>query len=350
MLDFLSGITVTCFVSSYLIALALELTRAWIRLPARGIVIRVFTILGLTLHLLFLVLRAIPTGGSPTAGLLAGWFDWSLLLAWGLAACYLFLLLRRPKTAVGAFLLPPVLALIGLAMFFHDAAPFSRAEAAGIWRSVHGFSMLIGSVAVLLGFLAGLMYLTQSSKLKHKRAGTGGLKLPTLETLQKLNRRCLFFSTGALAVGLLSGAVMNLNRWGYVDWTEPGVLSSGVLLLWLLAATLFEIFYKPARQGRKVVYLTLASFVFLVLAMLGVLTSPHGRNSSESRRPPAAKGERASALSLPRTLLPKWFAVRPTEIAGQVVRTSWMRGDKHKARACGSEHSPFSSAQMEARR
>lgn len=281
MRDFLSGITVTCFVSSYLIALALELTRPWFRIPARGVVIRGFTIIGLTLHLLFLILRANPAGGSPATGLLAGWFDWSLLLAWGLAACYLFLLLRRPHTAVGAFLLPPVLALIGLAMFFRDATPFSRVEATGIWRSVHGLSMLLGSVAVLLGFLAGLMYLTQSSKLKHKRAGSGGLRLPTLETLQKLNRRCLFFSTGALAIGLVSGVVMNLNRWGYVDWTERGVLSSGVLLLWLLAATLFEWFYKPARQGRKVVYLTLASFVFLVLAMSGVLSSPHGRTSTE---------------------------------------------------------------------
>ncbi len=289
MLDFLSGISVTCFVTSYFIALALELSRPWVSVPARRPFLLGFTIVGLTLHLLFLVLRAMPAGEGPAVGLLAGWFDWSLLLAWGLAACYLFLLLRRPQTSVGPFFLPPVLALIGMAMIFRDAAPFSRADAAGIWRSVHGLAMLLGAISVSLGFLAGLMYLAQSTKLKHKRAGTGGMRLPTLETLQKLNRRCLFFSTGALAVGLLSGTVMNLNRWGYVDWTEPGILSSGVLLLWLLAATLFEWFYKPARQGRKVVYLTLASFVFLVLAMLGVLSSPHGREADAPPPPrPAA--------------------------------------------------------------
>lgn len=295
MLDFLFGISVTCFVTSYLIALALELSRPWLSIPARRPTLLGFTIVGLTLHLLFLVLRAIPAEGGPAVGLLAGWFDWSLLLAWGLAGCYLFLLFRRPQTSVGTFFLPPVLALIGMAMLFQDAAPFSRADAAGIWRSVHGLAMLLGAVSVSLGFLAGLMYLAQSTKLKHKRAGSGGMRLPTLETLQKLNRRCLFFSTGALAVGLLSGTVMNLNRWGYVDWTEPGILSSGVLLLWLLAATLFEWFYKPARQGRKVVYLTLASFVFLVLAMLGVLSSPHGRVADSPPRP--AAGEAAEAAN-----------------------------------------------------
>jgi hypothetical protein len=42
-------------------------------------------------------------------------------------------------------------------------------------------------------------------------------------------------------------------------------------------ATAVEFLYKPARQGRKIVYLTLASFGFLALAMYGILSSEHGR-------------------------------------------------------------------------
>src|SRR6056297_459465 len=271
MIDFFSGITVTCFVTSYLIALALEVTRPWVAIPTRRMVILGFTLVGLLLHLVFLVLRAQPTVGGD-AGLLATWYDWSLLLAWGLAACYLFFLVRRPETTVGYFLLPPVLGLISLALLVRDSTPFSREEATGIWRNVHAMAMLVGAVAVLLGFIAGVMYLIQSSRLKHKRTHSGGFRLPTLEGLQRLNRQCLFFSTTALAIGLISGIVMNLNRWGYVGWTERGVIFSGLLLLWLLAATVFEVVYKPARRGRKVVYLTLASFGFLVVAMAAVLT------------------------------------------------------------------------------
>ena len=54
------------------------------------------------------------------------------------------------------------------------------------------------------------------------------------------------------------------------------MLSSGVLFLWLLAVVTFEWVYKPARAGRKVAYLTVASFVFLGLVLYFVLFFAHG--------------------------------------------------------------------------
>ena len=39
------------------------------------------------------------------------------------------------------------------------------------------------------------------------------------------------------------------------------------MLAWLLAAAVFNAVYRPARRGRKVAYLTIASFVFLVIAL-----------------------------------------------------------------------------------
>jgi len=113
--------------------------------------------------------------------------------------------------------------------------------------------------------------------LKAKQAGGSTLRLPTLERLQLMNRQCLVVSTIAVGIGLFSGVIMNVNRWGFVAWGEGGVILSGVLFVWLLVATGFEFFYKPARQGRKIVYLTLASFGFLVLTMTRVFSSVHGR-------------------------------------------------------------------------
>ncbi len=278
MLETFSGISVSCFLTSYIVALVLELVRPWGSVPLRHPLTLGFTIVGICLQLVYLILRAVPVGGFES-GLLATWHDWSLVLSWGLAGCYLFFLMRRPETTVGYFLLPPTIGLIGLALWVRMLEPFSREEATGIWRNVHALALLVGTIAVLLGFLAGLMFLVQSHRLKQKQLGRGGLRLPTLEALQRLIRRCLILGTVALAVGLVAGIVMNLNRWGYVGWSERGVIFSGILLVWLTAATVFEWFYQSARRGRKVVYLTLASFVFLVLAVGAVLTSPHGRAS-----------------------------------------------------------------------
>ncbi len=275
MLAILREISITCFFLSYFVVLVLELLRLWGRIPGRALLVVGMMGIGLFTHVCYLVFRA-SEGVGGEAGRLATWYDWSLLLALGLAICFLVFYLRRPDTIVSFFFLPAVLATIGLAIATKDLAPFSRSEATQVWRTMHALAMMAGSIAVLIGFLAGSMYLVQSWRLKHKRAGSA-LRLPTLESLSRLNRQCLVISTTAVAVGLIAGIVMNLNRWGHVGWSDRGVLLSFLLLVWLIAATSLEFFYAPASHGRKAVYLTLASLGFLILAMVGVLTTPHGQ-------------------------------------------------------------------------
>jgi hypothetical protein len=289
MQQFLSGISVTCFVGSYLVAMALELTRPMLVIPARTTLTIGFTIAGLVTQAVYLVMLARPTAGGGDAGLLADWYSWSLMLAWAMALAYVVLYWRRPETTIGYFLLPPVLGLILLAVAVDDWQPFDRQQAAGFWRTIHGLSMLAGAAVVLIGFMAGVMYLVQSMRLKNKRRGWAGLRLPTLEWLQQLNRVSLVTSTIAVAVGTLAGVIMNLNANGSVVWNSRGIMFPLILLLWLLAATTIEFFYRPARQGRKVAYLTLASFGFLVLAMWGVLGDSHGSSNQGSSNPPIVK-------------------------------------------------------------
>lgn len=282
MLATIREITITCFFTSYLVVLVLELLRFFGKIPGRGLSVIVMTTIGLFTHVSYLFLRVAPeAAGGSDAGLLASWSDWSLLLALVLAVAFLILYLRRPDTIVGFFFLPAVMGLIGLALALRGMPPFTRTEAVELWRSVHALAMMVGSGAVLIGFLAGIMYLVQSWRLKHKRAGSS-FRLPTLESLARLNRQCLIVSTSAVAGGLVAGVVMNLNRWGSVNWTDRGVLLSLLLFLWLAAATAMEFFYAPTSHGRKAIYLTLASLGFLILAMFGILTTSHGQASPES--------------------------------------------------------------------
>lgn len=279
MLAVFREISITCFFTSYLVVLVLELLRLLGRIPGRGLAVIVMTGIGLFTHLVYLAIRASSHEFDGEMGLLASWSDWSLLLAFGLAVCFLISYVRRPDTIVSFFYLPTVLALIGLAVAMRDRAPFTRTEAVEVWRNLHALAMVVGAGAVLIGFLAGLMYLLQSWRLKSKLAGSSW-RLPTLESLQRLNRVCLICSTTAVGLGLVAGVVMNLNRWGHVGWTEGGVLLSLLLFVWLVAASFVEFFYAPARRGRKVAYLTLASFGFLLLAMFAVLGSSHGETNS----------------------------------------------------------------------
>lgn len=284
-MQMLSGVTIGCFFTSYLIALLLELTRPFIRVPGRMAVVIFFTLTGLATHVLYLLL-AVRAGADSGLGLLSSWHEWALLVAWGLALCYLLLVCQRPEATIGYFLLPLVIALVVSAWGLRSRAPFPRQQAVGFWLQAHGYAMLMGTVAIFLGLALGLMFLVQSWRLKHKRLGKAGLRLPPLEWLQRGVRICLAIGTLSIAGGLCAGVIANLNRAGVVGWTEPGVLLSGVLFFWLVATSCIEIFYKPARQGQKVAYLSFAQFGFLALALIGVLSSSHG-NRETNPNPPA---------------------------------------------------------------
>jgi ABC-type uncharacterized transport system permease subunit len=230
---------------------------------------------------------ALRTSSSPDqTPPLSGWFDWLLLVAWGVAVAYLLSSLRRPQAAYGVFMLPLVLVLIAVASLFRHAEPFPRDQAQYVWGIVHGLALLLGSVVVMLGFIAGVMYLVQSSRLKRKLPPQRGLKLPSLEWLQQATQRTLLCSSGLLAAGLLAGVVLNLlQRHGGMPWTDPVVWTSGILFVWLIVVLVFESMYKPAVQGRKVAYLTLASFVFLTLVLGMVLLGPSRHASPQSSTP-----------------------------------------------------------------
>jgi hypothetical protein len=283
-MDWINGISLTCFVSSYVISLLLEISRLFFQARIRIMVIWGFGAAGLAAQSLYLVAQARSALSVGARVPWSSWRDFCLLAAWVLAGAYLALSLRKPHNALGIFLLPLVLGLIGLAAAWRGAG-FPAGQALNIWRVIHGSALLLGTTAVLLGFATGTMYLVQSYRLQHKLPPRQGFRLPTLEWLQRFNREALLISTALLAVGLLSGVVLNLGRRagpdaGGVEWTDPVVLSSSVLFAWLLAITVFETFYRPARQGRKVAYLTLASFLFLLLALGFVLWGDHAARES----------------------------------------------------------------------
>lgn len=156
---------------------------------------------------------------------------------------------------------------------------------------------MLGTAIVALGFAFGVVYLVQSYRLKRKASTGVPFRFPSLEWLQKSAEQSLLISAVLLGIGLMSGVVISQfpltsengsttvlgdNRMNL--WSDPVVWTSAVLFGWLLAATTFNLCYRPARQGRKVAYLVLASFLFLVLELVIVWWVGHATNFSLMNR------------------------------------------------------------------
>jgi ABC-type uncharacterized transport system permease subunit len=280
----LSGISIICFAACYAIALALEVIGLKRRFAWHRILLSSVTFAGVLAHTLFLVL-----GSKSTSALPLSTADWVLWAAWLLAIVYFAALFYLPRSPTGLVLLPIVLGLI-LSSHWASAEPLAPERNFYTWGMVHSLLLLVGCVAVCIGFLAGLMYLLQSYALKHSRSPVNGLRLPSLEWLERVNSRTLGISAVLIAMGFTSGVVMSVARHrgeaAYSLWTDPLVLSLAAMLLWLVAAEVFRLVYPAARRGRKVAYLTLASFVFLiiVLASFTLLDNVHDPNRRDNAR------------------------------------------------------------------
>jgi hypothetical protein len=289
----LSGISIVCFSGSYAVAWGLELSRLLFRSRVRWPLIVAWTAAGLFAHTVYLYYLATRATGAP----LSSQRDWYLLAAWVLAAIYLFLAAGYPQNAFGTFLLPLVLGLVGTARFFASTDPFPRESAFAVWGTIHAMSILLAVVSILVGFATGLMYLQQAWRLKRKRPPLEGLRLPSLEWLQRLNLRAISLAAAMFGTGLASGVILNVIRSpqsrGHLPWADPIVLSTLLTFAWLVASLLFSWFYRPVRQGPRVAYFTLVSFLVLVIALgvgLFVRTQHVGRRpriEAPSALPPA---------------------------------------------------------------
>jgi ABC-type uncharacterized transport system permease subunit len=265
----LSGIWIVVLATCYTAALALELAGLRWRFAGRRAALAGCTLAGIVVHALVLG-SSFTTEPVP----LASPAEWLSVAAFALVIVYLAAILYLPRSPTGLLLLPLVLALLSASQVA-SRQPFAPDRTFYVWGLTHGLLLLLGTVTMCIGFLAGITYLYQSYALKHAQSLGTHWRLPSLEWLQHVNGRMLAVSTVLILLGFAAGVVLSILNQRHdaslLLWRDPIVQSSAAMLLWLFAAEAFRLVYPAARQGRKVAYLTLASFAFVVITVL-VLT------------------------------------------------------------------------------
>lgn len=278
----LDRLSLLCFAGTYGLALASDLSRLLGRAPLRWHLTIGLTGLGWLVHTAYLGNLAWHAGELPIATV----FQSLLVLAWILAAIDLYLMASAPRpAAVGAFVLPVVLALLIAAALMPDKARADWTRLGGwetVWGTLHGLLLLGGAVSTCVAFAAGLMYMAQADRLKQRRPVRFGFGLPSLEQSERWNRWAITLAFPMLTAGLAIGVVLNAEarRGGtpVLDWGDPKIVSAAVL--WVLFAVLLHLRYRPEWRGKRVMLLTVLAFAFMLFTLVGVdllLPTAHGR-------------------------------------------------------------------------
>ena len=272
----LDRLSVLCFAGTYGLALLAELARFLVRSPVRWYVAACLMALGWLVQTAFLANLALK---NPLF-LVTTQFESVMALSWIMALIGLYLMVRSPKpVAVGMFVLPLVLGLVIAAGWFapRESDWLEWGGTVAFWGTVHGIFLLGGAVFTCVAFFAGLMYLAQMRRLKAKRPFRLGLRLPSLEQSERINRGAITIAFPLLTFGLLIGVVLSLAARGegtvvgtahMLRWTDPKVLSA--LLMWLVFAILLHARFRPAMRGKSVMVLTIVAFAFLVFTWVGI--------------------------------------------------------------------------------
>lgn len=188
---------------------------------------------------------------------------------------FFFVYLRYRITALGIFMLPLVFVLT-LISAVHPVRPFADPAFRGGWLLVHIASIFLGYTALLLTFVAAVMYLIQERELKSKKPRAFYYRLPSLEVCDELHYRSLMLGLPFLSLGILTGFVWASRAWRGPWELDPKILAS--LVTWLIYLVLFSTRLSGTWRGRRAAYVAVFGFAAMMVTFLGAsfLSGPHG--------------------------------------------------------------------------
>lgn len=266
-------ISLFCFFSSYLVAFLLEALLLLKKLTFSRWLALGFAAAGLAAQTAYLIVRSQAADLPP---LLNSTHDWLLVLSWLAVVLYLFLELIDRQLALGVFVLPIVLALVGAAPFVSKQHNQGINELRGLGM-LHASLLVVGMLGVSTSLVASLMYLRQHWRLKRKLAEPEGLHLLSLEKLNSMNWWSIVLSVPLLTLGMASGvwlSYLSKDTGNPIGLDRPEFIVFGAL--WAAMAALF-IWLLLARRpaGRLVAWRTAWACGFLLATMLvlGVFSS-----------------------------------------------------------------------------
>ena len=258
-------VTIFCFAASYSAALLLELAFLFVQRPLLRYLATLGGAAGLLAHTIYLVAQR-PTLASQAGSL--------LFLAWILATFYLYGSLHYRRLAWGPFVLPVVIGLIALAQVLGSNGPVESpgqqtflVDPEQFWQFAHIALFLLAAVGICVAFLASVMYLVQSQRLKEKKFSGNGIRLLNLERLENMNRHGINWAFPLLTIGLIIGlAQMAQDKVQLQGWTDPRILST--LVLWIVFVIVLYLRYGFRLRGKRVALLTIMAFALLMVTLV----------------------------------------------------------------------------------
>ena len=163
------------------------------------------------------------------------------------------------------FLLAGVVLLAVMGLFLNRPSSFQAAA----WTPLHVIATVLGFCGFAVAATSSILYLVQERALKSKLRDGFPERLPSLETLDRLNFHTLLFGFILLTLGLGIGiaAAVGTSGLGPDWWLDPKVLLS--VVVWLFYGAVMSCRLVRSLSGRPIARLTILGFALVMLVLVG---------------------------------------------------------------------------------
>lgn len=189
------------------------------------------------------------------------------ILALLVAMLFSILARLRPVSLMGTFIMPvALLCIVGASVLPFEGIPLQPFFQHG--AIIFHVSMLFIAYAFFaLSFSISLVYLFQERKIKRKDLKKT-MFLPSLETLDRLNHKCVLVGFPFMTVGLIAGFSAAQMFWKKFWTGDPKEVLS--IITWCVYAVLFHQRLALGWRGRKASIVAICGFFCVIITFVGV--------------------------------------------------------------------------------
>jgi cytochrome c-type biogenesis protein CcsB len=219
------------------------------------------TVLGAALQAGSLVTRALATHRFP----LGNMYEFISAVCLAGVIGWLVVALTRPVRHLGAFVLPLVLMLLGIAgsLVYTDAAPLMPALNS-YWIKIHVPAAVSASGLFLVGFVLTALYLVRD------RADARGVtsRLPDAATLERLSFRFHAVAFPIWTVAIILGAIWAESAWSrYWGWDPK---ETWAFVSWVVYAAYLHARSTAGWRGRRAAYVAIVGWGTMLFNLFAV--------------------------------------------------------------------------------
>jgi ABC-type uncharacterized transport system permease subunit len=191
---------------------------------------------------------------------------WLSALAWVILLLYLGVYLRYRDMSLGGFAVPFGFILEGYASAAPGVWGAGTTEVQGYLLIGHAILALLSGAAFFLLFGFSMMFVAQSRQLKSKRPSAWIHRLPSLDILDDLNHKILYFGFAFLTASLLIGSMWAKAKHG-AYWSLDPLRTWPLVVLWGAYGVLLVCRLTRSWKGNRSAVFSMVAFLAVILAI-----------------------------------------------------------------------------------